>query len=74
MKLKEKTRVGTQILRKHASPETPAQRLLAHSEVTEAQKIQLRATLERLNPFELQAKIQAKLKIIFDSAQKLPSS
>lgn len=65
MKLTEKKRVGSKIVKKHAAPETPAQRLLAHPALTKQQKERLLATQEGLNPFALRNIIQKKLKAIF---------
>ncbi|OFZ97004.1 MAG: integrase [Betaproteobacteria bacterium RBG_19FT_COMBO_58_11] len=65
MKLTEKKRVGSKIVKKHAAPETPAQRLLSHPELTKQQKERILATQKGLNPFALRDIIQKKLKAIF---------
>jgi hypothetical protein len=65
MKLTEKKRVGSKIVKKHATPITPAQRLLDHPDVPQQTKDQLNATLVTLDPFELREQIQRKLKVIF---------
>jgi hypothetical protein len=65
MKLIEKTRVGAKIVKRHAKPETPAQRLLQHPSLNEQQKQHLINTQEKLNPFVLSDIIQVKLKAIF---------
>jgi hypothetical protein len=65
MKLAEKKRVGSKIIKKHAPPQTPAQRIINHSDTDEATKERLRRKTEELNPFELRSKIQKKLRRIF---------
>lgn len=65
MKLEKKKRVGSKIIKHHAKPQTPAQRLLNHPELSETQKQQLREKQNTLNPFALHATIQRKLKAIF---------
>lgn len=65
MKLAEKKRVGAKIVKKHAPPQTPVQRLLDHPDVDEAIKERLRSQQQVLNPFELRDTIQRKLRRIF---------
>lgn len=65
MKLTDKTRVGSKIVKKYAVPETPAQRLLHHESLTQQQKQRLIDTQAALNPFVLRAAIQKKLRAIF---------
>jgi hypothetical protein len=57
MKLIEKKRVGTKIIKKHASAQTPVQRLLKHDSITQDKKIQMTNTLKSLDPFALQQQI-----------------
>ena len=65
MKLVEKTRIGSKIVKKYAAPETPAQRLLNHESLTIDQKQRLIDTQAALNPFVLRDTIQRKLRTIF---------
>lgn len=65
MKLVEKARVGAKIIKRHATPETPAQRLLDHPSLSDKQKQRIQQTRATLNPFVLQATIQKKLRAIF---------
>jgi hypothetical protein len=65
MKLADKTRVGSKIVKKYAVPKTPAQRLLNHESLTQQQKQRLIDTQAALNPFALRAAIQKKLRAIF---------
>lgn len=65
MKLTEKKRVGSKIVKKYAPPVTPAQRLLNHPDVSQQSKDQISTTLATLDPFVLREQIQQKLKVIF---------
>lgn len=65
MKLTEKKRVGSKIVKKYTAPVTPAQRLLNHPDVSQQSKDQISATLATLDPFVLREQIQRKLKVIF---------
>jgi hypothetical protein len=65
MKLAEKKRVGSKIVKKYAAPVTPAQRLLNHPDVSQQSKEQISATRATLDPFVLREQIQRKLKVIF---------
>ena len=62
MKLKEKIRVGSRIVRKYDQPKTPYQRVLESPEISEAVKEQLRIRYESLDPFALRERIEQKLK------------
>ena len=66
MKLAEKKRVGSKIVKKHATPQTPAQRIIDHPDTDEPTKERLRRQTKELNPFELRSKIQKKLRRIFN--------
>jgi|GEM_PF-2810947 len=46
----------------YSKPLTPAQRLLAHSEISDVTKEKLTAKIKTLNPFDIQKQIQRKLK------------
>lgn len=67
VKLIEKIRVGAKYKRKHSEPMTPFERLMQSPSITEETKQQLKAKERRLNPFELKAAIEAKLKCIWDT-------
>ncbi len=64
MKLFEKKRVGAKVIKKHAKPETPVQRLLAHPAINFQQKTALKNIYNNLNPFVLRSTIQKKLNAI----------
>lgn len=61
MKLISKDRIGAKVKKKYDTPKTPYQRIIECPTVSEEVKENLRKTKATLNPFELQAKLQAKL-------------
>jgi len=65
LKLVSKSRDGSKWVRKHCKPVTPAQRLLDHLDIPPEQKLKLKIQMNSLNPFDLQKRIQGKLKAIF---------
>ena len=65
MKLKEKTRKNSRYQKKYFSPQTPYQRLLDSNALDENTKEKLTEQYKRLDPFQLKAKIERKLKAIF---------
>ncbi len=67
MKLKEKQRIGGRYRKTYTQPETPYARVMASKSVTKAAKVTLKAQHDSLNPFELKATIEAKLKRIFNN-------
>jgi hypothetical protein len=58
LKLKEKMRVGSKIVRKYDKPKTPFQRLLDSPDLTMGPKEELRRKYKMLNPFELRENIK----------------
>lgn len=65
MKLTNKCRIQSKIKKQHDKPLTPYQRLLASEHVSQEQKEKLTKQFESLNPFELKASQERKLKNIF---------
>ena len=65
LKLKSKSHMGSRWVKKYSTPITPAQRLLDHPDVATENKIKLNALMKSLNPFDLQQRIQGKLRGIF---------
>lgn len=65
MKLQEKMRMESKIKKQYDQPQTPYQRLMNSSALNILQKEKLRQTFESLDPFNLQQRIQRKLKNIF---------
>ncbi|MBI3324164.1 MAG: integrase [Candidatus Omnitrophica bacterium] len=64
VKLLEKERRGSKIVKKHDIPKTPYQRVLDSKEVPEMTKQRLRAQAATLNPFQLREAIDAKIRAI----------
>lgn len=65
LKLCSKTRVGSKTVRKYGPPQTPYQRLLDSPHLSPAQKEQLRAGFQQLNPLQLKAQLETQLKAVF---------
>jgi hypothetical protein len=65
VKLIAKERVGSKTIKRHDSPKTPYQRIMASVHVSESIKQSLEKTLETLNPFVLRQAMEVKLKKIF---------
>lgn len=65
MKLIEKTKINSKYQKRYTKAETPYQRLLESSSISENTKEELESQIKKLNPFELREKIEQKLKIIF---------
>ena len=61
MKLIEKDRKGAKVYKKHDKPKTPYQRIMDCPAVSKDVKESLTMEREKLNPFELQVKLQKKL-------------
>lgn len=74
VKLIEKTRVGSKYKRKHSKPITPYHRLMECSQISDPVKEELKKKYESLNPFELKAGIERKLKRIWDTQKKFEQS
>ena len=65
MKLIEKCRIQSKIIKKHDKPQTPYQRIMASEYIDSSQKERLAAIYKTLNPFKLRASLEVKLKNIF---------
>jgi hypothetical protein len=70
-KLLQKTRLAARIIKKHDKPQTPAQRLIASTYVSEATKLQLRETLNKLNPFILVKSLETELATFYTLQREL---
>jgi hypothetical protein len=69
VKLITKERVGSKIIKKYDTPQTPVQRLLNSATIAESTKQLLRAQLQALNPFQLQQQVVHKIKAILQRVQ-----
>jgi len=66
VKLIEKKRVGSKIIKKYDKPKTPFQRLLESEYIPIKTKKNLQAQFTNLNPFELQKQMSLKIKTILN--------
>jgi len=71
VKLISKERVGSRWIKNHDIPKTPFRRLLQSKHVDSIVKKSLLNQYQQLNPFELKAKINVKLKQIFENTEIL---
>jgi hypothetical protein len=69
-KLKEKIRIGARIIKKFDVPQTPYDRLMKSSYLTEERKQELRQMKAKLNPFDLKKDLEDKLKSFFEELRK----
>ena len=72
-KLKEKVRIGAKIVKKFDRPQTPYLRLMNSQHLSEDQKQKLMERKSQLNPFELKAGLEQKLKLFFEELRKSKS-
>jgi hypothetical protein len=71
MKLIEKQRVGSKVLKKYDTPASPCDRLIACAKVSEETKAHLRTTRAALDPMDLAADIEARLAKIFTVVEQI---
>ena len=64
VKLIEKKRVASKIIKRYDKPQTPYQRLIASSHICELTKQKLKEQFKTLNPFKLRKAIEAKIEKI----------
>ncbi len=67
VKLQEKKRIGSKIIKRHDKPITPCDRLLASRHIPKETKKHLKELRQRLNPFILHSIVRRKLKVILQS-------
>src|SRR5512138_1886521 len=65
LKLKEKQRINSRYIKKYEPPQTPYQRLLDSTVVSDEAKRTLETIYKSLNPFKLKVNIDDKLKAVF---------
>src|SRR5919109_2826109 len=68
-KLVGKERIGAKIRKRYDSPKTPCQRLLESGLLDDATRVHLEEQLRSINPAELQRRIQAALKRLWDCTE-----
>lgn len=74
VKLIEKKRVGSKIIKKYDKPQTPLARVLASKHLNAAQKRKLKEQCRDLNPFQLQKAMSQKIKRILALTRTTPQS
>ena len=72
VKLAHKERVGSRLRRRYEAPQTPLQRWAACEAADPGPVAELRRLRARLDPFQLSASIDAKLKAIFALSREAP--
>lgn len=70
MKLINKERVGSKIIKKYDQPKTPYQRLIESGYLTNDQKRSLVKSYNNLDPFFLKRELEKKLKIFFQKLEE----
>jgi hypothetical protein len=70
MKLVSKQRIGSKVIKKYDSPQTPYQRLLASPHLSASEKQQLRQTYQELNPAQLTREIERLQRELLAAHQK----
>lgn len=65
-KLLRKERLGSRIVKKYETPQTPYERLTQSQALSIEQKAALQTRYEALDPFELKFQIEEKLKLLFE--------
>jgi hypothetical protein len=73
MKLEQKQRVGSKVIRKYGEAITPLNRVLACPQVSPQKKEQLRTDRQKLNPFALRRVVDLQLKQIEQQRRWRPS-
>ena len=73
VKLAGKKRVGSRLRRRYEAPQTPLQRLEASGKAESVRLAELQQQRAQLDPFELSATIEAKLKRIFALSRQAPA-
>ena len=70
-KLKEKLRIGSRIKKTYDKPKTPYQRVMESEAVNKGEKETLRQRKTQLDPFELKAGLEDKLKEFFEIVRQV---
>jgi len=70
MKLIEKKRIGSKIIKRHSKPETPYSRIMQSEYVEEEVKRRLTQEFKRINPFSLQKRLKKKIGAIMKMTVK----
>lgn len=71
VKLMQKQRIGSKIIKKHDRPKTPYQRIMESKHINQKTKNELTQIKKSLNPFKLRQAIERKLNTIFKYGKSL---
>jgi hypothetical protein len=71
MKLKEKKRIGSKVVKKWDDPKTPCQRLIDSDKIPQQTMNHLRQTLKAKNPFFLRRELEKKLKQFWAAVEEV---
>jgi len=74
VKLERKERIGSRLRRHYEAPQTPFQRVAAAPAADPERVAELRGQRRTLDPFQLSARVQAKLEGIFGLSAEAPAS
>ena len=66
VKLVDKARIGSKIVKKYDKPKTPFQRILESEHIEDEVKLKLKKIFDQLNPFDLQKEMSIKIKNIIN--------
>lgn len=70
VKLINKQRIGSKIIKRHDSPKTPYQRIIESAYISDNNKKKLTAIFKTLNPYKLEEEIRSRIKGIFKLVSK----
>jgi uncharacterized protein YueI len=70
VKLVEKHRVGSKIVKKYDEPKTPLQRILESKHVSEKTKTKLKKKMNTLDPFKLQKQMKRKITAVLNEVNR----
>lgn len=65
LKLKKKERIGSKIVKKYDAPKTPYQRIIDSEQISIGEKAVMETVKSRLNPFDIQKRLEEKLRLFF---------
>jgi hypothetical protein len=74
MKLLEKRREGSRIVKRYHPPLTPCDRLLNNPQIDEPTRERLRRQREQLDPLRLKKQIERQLRLVFDAQHRAEES
>ena len=70
MKLDSKERINGKVIKRHSPPKTPLLRLVESKLLTQKKEKELQKIFNEIDPFELQKRVEKKIKNILNYAMK----